>query len=98
MEKAEAEKKGIRLVIQESLKLTKSLSKLQSCRTPILVQYGEMDRICKPMATYNFFEDIASEDKTLKEYSGAFHNLLMELPDTRRETFEDMNKWIVERI
>ena len=68
------------------------------CRTPILVQYGEKDRICKPMATYNFFEDIESEDKTLKEYTGAFHNLLMELEATRRETFEDMNKWIVERI
>ena len=37
-------------------------------------------------------------DKELKEYPGAFHNLLMELPDTRQATFEDINKWIVEKI
>ena len=66
--------------------------------TPMLVQYGENDRICKPEATRDFFEDVTSEDKELKEYPGAFHNLLMELPDTRQSTFEDINKWIVERI
>ena len=69
-----------------------------SIKTPIFVQYGQNDRICKPEATRNFFDDIISEDKKLKEYPGAFHNLLMELPDTRQSTFEDINKWIVERI
>ena len=66
--------------------------------TPILVQYGDHDRICKPETTRNFFEDINAEDKELKVYPGAFHNLLMELPETRQATFDDINKWIVERI
>ena len=43
--------------------MEKVTAEKSSIRTPMLVQYGENDRVCRPEATRNFFEDVNCEDK-----------------------------------
>ena len=38
------------------------------------------------------------EDKTLKIFPGACHQLFLELPDTRHQVFAEIRHWIEKRL
>ena len=37
------------------------------------------------------------EDKTIKVFPGAAHNLFMELPEVKKQVFDDVIRWIERR-
>lgn len=69
-----------------------------SIETPMLVQQAEGDKIVKVAGVKAWMETVPAKDKEYIEYPEAFHNLLMELPETRDAFMADMKKWINNRI
>ena len=67
-------------------------------KAAVFVQQAGEDKLVMPAGTKQFTESLASGDKLYKEYPDAYHNLIMELPETKREVTEDMKKWILERV
>ena len=45
---------------------------------PFLIQQGTADTLIDPTITKQFVDKAKSKDKTLKEYSGAKHNIYQE--------------------
>lgn len=59
---------------------------------PVLMLAGGEDPIASMPAAKGFFETIASQDKTLKEYEGMRHEVLNELG--KEQVLADINQWI----
>lgn len=59
---------------------------------PAFMMHSGEDRVCDPKASEEFFEKLASRDKTLKIYEGAYHELFNEI--NRQEVFADMDTWL----
>lgn len=66
-----------------------------SYRLPVLFLHGKADRIIPYRASMEIFEQIASEDKTLKLYEGMYHELVRE-PE-REEVWQDILGWLEQR-
>ncbi|HEY8910152.1 MAG TPA: lysophospholipase [Desulfosporosinus sp.] len=64
-------------------------------RLPVLFLHGKADRIIPYKASVEIFEQISSEDKTLKLYEGLWHELVRE-PE-REEIWQDILTWIEPR-
>jgi alpha-beta hydrolase superfamily lysophospholipase len=81
----------------EGLKASKEAFDLASKITiPVLVQQSGDDMILNPDRNKEFFDNIASEDKTWKLYPGLYHEPYHE--DGGEEVFSDMFKWLEERV
>jgi alpha-beta hydrolase superfamily lysophospholipase len=65
-------------------------------RLPLLVVHGGADRVVDPSGSRAFVRDAASEDKTLIEYPGVFHDGRDE--DVRSRIIRDVAAWIDRRI
>ena len=65
---------------------------------PMLIQHGEEDAICRPQGSKMLFEKISSEDKELKMYEGAFHNLFIETEGVAEKCFKDEIDWLEKRL
>ncbi len=63
---------------------------------PSLFLVAGDDRICNGRTTKDFFEQIASRDKTLRWYDGMFHEVFNE--SDRRIVFNDLCRWVTKRI
>lgn len=63
---------------------------------PCLILHGEDDRLIKKEASLNMYSNIASTDKRIKIYKGLRHELLKKNRDDL--VFEDIHRWIEERI
>jgi len=59
---------------------------------PLLMLVGTDDKIASVPAAKGFFETIASQDKTLKEYEGMRHEVLNEVG--KEQVLGDINQWI----
>ncbi len=62
----------------------------------VLLVYSKSDKVVYPFASKDFFEVLKSEDKTLKEYEGLYHEVLNE-PE-REEVMKTILDWIKKRM
>lgn len=65
-------------------------------RLPILLQQAGADKLVSPEKSKEFYEDIASEDKTWKLYDSLYHEIHME-PE-RDQVLSDMSDWLEKRL
>lgn len=63
---------------------------------PVLLQQSEDDMILDPERNKEFFDNIASADKTWKLYPGLYHEPYHE--EGGEEVFADMFNWLEERV
>lgn len=63
---------------------------------PILVVQGEADKLVNPSGTYAAFAAFGSQDKTLKRYPGAYHEVLNE-PE-QAEILPLIGEWLDARL
>lgn len=72
--------------------------RMPEIKLPIFIQQGTQDKIVRPEGAKKLFEAISSEDKELKEYEGAFHNMFIELDEVRDVVIQDEVDWLKKRI
>ncbi len=63
---------------------------------PVLILHGTEDKATSPSGSQHFYENVGSEDKTLKLYEGHFHDLLNDID--KEIVMADIQNWIDERI
>ena len=63
---------------------------------PVMILVGSADQLVKPTASASFYTHCGSEDKTMKTYEGAYHELLNEL--NKQEVMADIAEWISARL
>lgn len=77
----------------EMVKATKEVQQnLSEIQLPFLAMHGTADRIVKSDASQLLYDEATAEDKTLKFYEGAYHEIHNDLD--RDEFIESMTKWI----
>lgn len=64
--------------------------------TPLFIVSGELDTLVDPGAARRFFENVASQDKTVEMAKGRWHNLLVE--DGKEQIWQMYVNWIVDRM
>ncbi len=64
--------------------------------TPLLIAYGSGDKMVPLEPISLFYEKAASDDKTLKVYPDAYHNLIND--SCGDEVRRDYARWILERV
>ncbi len=65
-------------------------------RLPMLLMHGEADSLTSPAGSKFLYEQISSEDKTLKLYPGLYHEIFNE-PE-RAQVFADLQAWLDPRL
>jgi len=81
----------------EVMKATASLQeKLESLNFPMLILHGGEDSLTKHEASELLFSKSKSQDKTLKIYPGAYHELMNET--NKEEVYNDIYSWITDRL
>ncbi|KAF0683445.1 Aste57867_24479 [Aphanomyces stellatus] len=65
---------------------------------PMLVQHGDCDIIVRVDGSRRFHAAAASTDKTLHVYSGGGHVLWVEPDAIAKPFFEDLTRWLQERV
>ena len=63
---------------------------------PVLVMHGEADKITNPEGSKEFYGQCKSQDKTLKIWEGAYHEIFNETNKT--EVIATMTDWVKARI
>lgn len=71
-------------------------TKVSDWKVPTLVMHGDKDTSTDHLASIALYESIASVDKELKLYPGAFHELLNDL--VAHEALADLTGWIQARV
>lgn len=72
--------------------------KMSSIQLPMLIQQGDEDKIVRPQGAEKLYNTIASEDKILKTYPEAYHDMYIELDDVRNRVVEDCIQWLLKRL
>ena len=62
---------------------------------PMLIIQGTEDAIVHPQGSQEFYDGIASKDKTLKMYEGLYHEAFNE-PE-KEQVFNDVEQWLIAR-
>ncbi len=70
---------------------------LSGLRVPFLSLHGTEDGLCNALGSRLLRDCGLVDDKEVKEFQGAAHNLYMELPDVRNEALFDTVQWIIKR-
>ncbi|NJE02785.1 alpha/beta hydrolase [Thermococcus sp. MV11] len=65
-------------------------------KAPVLLLVGTGDVITPPEGSRRLFEELAVEDKTLREFEGAYHEIF-EDPEWAEEFHETIVRWLVEK-
>jgi len=78
--------------------LKENLSMINGLRVPFLVLHGDVDGLCNIEGSRLLKRDALAQDKELIEFSGAAHQLFLELPHVRNLTIQECVKWIDKRI
>lgn len=63
---------------------------------PVLILHGTSDKATKPSGSQFFFDTTGSTDKTLKLYTGYFHDPLNDVG--KEAVMEDVKGWIGTRL
>jgi len=69
--------------------------RMEEVSTPVLVMHGTADTVTDPEGSKALVKEARSTDKTLKLYSGLYHDLLHE-PE-KAEVLGDVTQWLKER-
>lgn len=81
----------------ETLQATKSIrAYFPEFNWPVLILHGTADRLTEPDGSQLFYDQISSEDKTLRLFEGWYHELLNE-PE-KEQIFEMVRDWITSRM
>ena len=67
-------------------------------RTPFLIVHGQNDKLCNPLGSELLHRRSQVDDKTLKIYPEACHQLFLELSETRQDVFKEIVQWIENRL
>jgi alpha-beta hydrolase superfamily lysophospholipase len=65
-------------------------------RIPLLLLIGGADRLALPSASKAYFARVGSPDKELREYPGAYTNLLSET--VTPEVLGDLDRWLERHV
>ncbi|MGV9103323.1 MAG: alpha/beta hydrolase [Promethearchaeia archaeon] len=65
-------------------------------RLPVLMQQAKADKLVSPEKSKEFFDNIASKDKTWKLYEGFYHEIFEE-PDNE-QVLSDLYSWLDRRL
>ncbi len=77
----------------EMIKGTQQVQKaLRNFNLPVLILHGTGDGLADPEGSRLLYQQAATEDKTLKLYEGAYHELVNEI--NREEVLADIYEWI----
>jgi len=71
-------------------------SRAEGIQVPLLVMHGGADTVTSVAGSKSFYEKASSEDKTLKIYEHAYHEILNE-PE-KEQVMQDISNWIKKRI
>jgi acylglycerol lipase len=63
---------------------------------PVFIIHGTDDKATRPEGSRYFYDNVGSEDKTLKLYQGGYHDLLNDID--KRTVMADILAWVNERI
>ncbi|AWI04985.1 alpha/beta hydrolase [Clostridium drakei] len=89
---------NIKLLGEAFIKGSKWISEnIKNYEYPCLILHGEMDRIVKNEASKWMFNNINSDDKSMKIYPKCYHEILSE-KEEKDDIIEDIHRWIEERI
>jgi len=69
---------------------------LRKLEVPLLVLHGEADRMVDPESSRLLYESAGSKDKTLKMYSGFYHEIMNE--PGRKQVLKDIEDWLEVRL
>jgi len=75
-----------------------NMERLAEIRTPFLALHGSADKLCNPLGSELLYRYSQGEDKSIKLYPGAAHQLFLEYPAVRTEVLEDMASWAERRL
>jgi len=67
-------------------------------RTPFLIVHGDNDKLCNPIGSELLYRRSKVEDKSLKIFPGACHQLFLEISSTRFQVFNEIQTWIENRL
>ncbi len=77
----------------EFLKAVQNLPyQMPEIKLPILIMYGTADKLSDPEGSNMLYQRAGSEDKTLKQYEGFYHEIFNE--PGRDQVFADMEAWL----
>jgi alpha-beta hydrolase superfamily lysophospholipase len=65
-------------------------------KLPVLILHGTEDKATNPSGSQFFYDNAGSADKTLKLYSGHYHDLLNDID--KEIVMADINDWIDARV
>jgi alpha-beta hydrolase superfamily lysophospholipase len=80
-------------VLKAAARLKRDLARLN---VPVFVIHGTADKATRWQGSQYFYDHVASEDKTLRLYEGAYHDLLNDLG--KEGVMADILGWVNERI
>jgi len=76
--------------------LRKLPSEMPQINLPILIMHGTADRLCNPEGSQILYDNVGSNDRTLKLYDGFYHEILNE--PGHKQVLADTEEWIAARI
>ncbi len=83
--------------VSEVLKAAARLKEnMPNFKIPVFIIHGTADKATRPEGSQYFYDNVGSEDKTLKLYEGGYHDLLNDID--KETVMRDILAWINERI
>ncbi|KAG9472329.1 monoglyceride lipase [Eleutherodactylus coqui] len=67
-------------------------------KLPLLLFHGTADKLCDIRGSQLMMDTVPSEDKTLKVYDKGFHALHKELPEVTSSVFQEIERWLLQRL
>lgn len=81
------------------LKALESLeARMDRIQLPLFIQQGAEDKVVRPEGAEKLFKAVGSEDKELKMYPEAYHDMYVEFPEVRDVVVQDCLDWLLKRI
>ena len=65
---------------------------------PVLMQLADEDYLVNSGSSKRFFEKLTLEDKALRVYDGAYHEIYNAPQDQKKRVLDDLEAWLVERM
>ena len=81
-----------RLIAELSATMDDTLSRASEIRIPVIFMHGEKDVLTAPSGSQEMFDNVSSDDKTLKIYPGLFHEIFNE-PE-KETVLSEMSAWL----
>ena len=81
-----------RLVSEMTATMRDTLARANVIRLPIMIMHGKDDSLTSPSGSREMFENLGSDDKTLRIYPGLFHEVFNE-PE-QDQVMTDMSDWL----